>query len=245
MWNKVKSLANNKAAGILLLIVLIAIPGLIQACAKASPSYEVISLNMTPTTAITGAKVTVQVEVKNTNSERDTYTIPLMVDGVTDSRQTVTLDPGQTELLTFELTRSHAGVFRVSVGSKESTLKVVKTSPANFILSDLQISPTQVDMCESVVVNVDVANTGNSQGVYTAELKIDGVTDETQKLTVPAGANCPLCFKVARSLAGTYVVTIGNLSGQFTVKEPPTPVFDVPVAPTCPPDTYGTCTPRG
>jgi hypothetical protein len=245
MSNEIKRLLNKKTAGIVLLIALIAIAGLIQACAEAHPSYEVLSLKITPTSITTGEKVTVEAEVKNTNSETDTYNIPLMVDGVADSRKSVTLDPEQTELLTFELTRSHPGVYTISVGNKESILTIEKSSPANFRLSDLQVSPAQVDTCESVVVTANLENIGGNQGSYTAELKIDGVTNQTQKLTLSAGAVCPLCFKVAKGLPGTYEVTLGDLSGEFVVKEPPAPVFDIPVAPPCPPSSYGSCTPSG
>jgi hypothetical protein len=245
MSNKIRRPLNKKTAGIILILILIIVPGFIQACAQAHTSYEVLSLNMTPTNIITGDKVTIEAEVKNTNSETDTYNIPLMVDGVADSRKSVTLDPGQTELLTFELTRSHPGVYKVSVGNKESTLTVEKPSPANFLLSDLQINPSQVDTCESVVITATLANTGGNRGSYTAELKIDGVTNQTQQLTLSAGASCPLCFKVANGLPGTYKVALGDLSGQFVVKEPPAPVFNIPVAPPCPPSSNGSCTPSG
>jgi hypothetical protein len=235
---------NKKAAGIILILILIAVPVFIQACAEAHPSYEVLSLKVTPADIITGEKVTVEAEVKNTNLETDTYNIPLMVNGVADNRKSVTLDSEQTELLTFELTRSHAGVYTISVGDKESTLTVEKSSPANFRLSDLQVSPAQVDICETVSVTAKLENIGGNKGSYTAELKIDNVTNQVQILTLSAGANCPLCFKVAKGLPGTYAVTLGDLSGQFVVKEAPPPVFDIPVAP-CPPDSNGSCTPRG
>jgi hypothetical protein len=90
-----------------------------------------------------------------------------------------------------------------------------------------------------------LTNIGGSRGDYTAELKIDGITNQSQKLTLPAGANCMLCFKVAKGLPGTYKISLGDLSGQFTVKEPQSPVFDIPIAPPCPPSSEGSCTPKG
>jgi hypothetical protein len=236
---------NKKTLGVIPMLALIAIAGLLQACAEAHPSYQVTSFSMTPTTVTTGEKATILAEVKNVNSETDTFNIPLMVNGVADSRKSVTLAPGQTELLAFELTRSNSGNYKISIGGKESVLTVEKPSPPNFSLSNLQVNPTQVDVCESVVVKATLTNLGASQGNYTAVLKVDGVTDQTQKLTVPAGANCVLCFKVSRSLPGDYKVALGNLSGQFTVKQPPSPVFDIPVAPPCPPSSSGSCSPRG
>jgi CARDB len=236
---------NKKTAGILLILALIAIPGLLQACAQAHPSYQVLSFNLTPTKAVTGEKVTIVAEVKNINSETDTFNIPLMVNGVADSRESVTLASGQSELLTYELTRSQAGSYKISIGGKVSTLIVDKPSPANFQLSDLQVNPIQVDVCESVVITAKLTNIGGGQGSYTAKLNIDGVVNQTQELNVPAGANCLLCFKIAKSLPGTYQVALGNLSGEFTVKEPPAAVFNIPVAPPCPPASSGPCSSGG
>ncbi len=130
-------------------------------------------------------------------------------------------------------------------GSKESTLTVQKPSPPDFRLSNLAINPDAVDICETAVITATLTNIGGSRGDYTAELKIDGVTNQAEKLTLSAGANCMLCFKVSKGLSGTYNVTLGDLSGQFTVKEPPTPVFDIPTVPPCPPSSEGSCTPKG
>ena len=235
----------NRPFGAILLLVLIAGIGFLSACVAAHPSYEVLSLNMAPTTVTTGEKVAIKVEVKNINSQADTYTIPLMVDGVADSRKSVTLAPGQTELLTFDLTINRAGSYKISVGGKESSLKVEKASPPDFRLSNLEISPTSVDLCENVVITADLVNNGASQGDFTAVLKIDGITNQIQKLAVPAGANCILCFKVSKGLPGTYKVVLGDLAGEFVVKEPPAPVFDVPIYQPCPPSDEGSCSPRG
>ncbi|MCJ7514876.1 MAG: hypothetical protein MUO89_02750 [Dehalococcoidia bacterium] len=236
---------NKKTVGILLILTLMAIPGILQACAEAHPSYEVLSFNMTSTKVTTGEKVTIVAEVKNVNSETDTYNIPLMVNGVADSRKSVMLAPGQSELLTYELTRSYAGSYKVSIGSKESILTVQKPSPPDFRLSNLAINPDEVDVCQTAVITAKLTNIGGSQGSYTAELKIDGVTNQTQKLNVLAGSNCMLCFKVAKGLPGTYQVALGNLCSEFVVKEPATPVFNIPVAPPCPPSNSGGCGPGG
>jgi hypothetical protein len=236
---------NRKTAAIILILVLMAIPVLMQSCVSAHPSYEVVSFKMAPVRVATGEKVTIEAEVQNINSETDTYNIPLMVNGVADNRKSVTLAPGQSELLTFEVTRSQAGSYKISVGDKESVLTVEKPSPPDIRFSNLVISPDEVDVCESVTITATVKNIGGSRGDYTAELKIDGITNQTEKLTLSSEANCLLCFKVSKGLAGTYKVVLGDLSGQFTVKEPATPVFDIPVAPSCPPTSSGSCGPGG
>jgi hypothetical protein len=224
---------------------LVASLGFLLACVEAHPSYEILSFIMSPTKVATGEKVTIQAEVRNINSETDTYNIPLMVDGVADSRKSVTLAPGQSELLTFELTRNHTGSYKISVSNKESILTVEKPSPPDFRFSNLAINPDEVDICENVVITAKLTNIGGSRGGYTAELKIDGITNQAEKLTVPAGTDYMLVFKVSKGLPGTYKVALGDLSGQFVVKEPATPIFDIPIVPPCPPSNGGSCGPKG
>ncbi len=232
---------NRIPIGAICFLTLVTSLGLLLACVQAHPSYEVVSFNMAPTKIAIGEKVTIVAEVKNVNSESDTYNIPLMVNGVADSRKSVTLAPRQSELLTFELTRSQAGSYKISIGNKESTLIVEKPSPSDFRFSNLQINPEQVDICDSVMITANIKNIGGSRGGCTAELKIDGITNQVEKVTLSAGSDCVLCFKVAKGLPGTYRVALGDLSGQFTVQEPATPVFDVPVSPPCPPSNEGSC----
>ena len=236
---------KRKTIGAICLLALMIMSSLLLACVEAHPSYEVLSLNMKPTKIATGETATIEVEVRNVNDETDMYIIPLMVNGVADSRKSVTLAPGATEQLSFVLTINHAGIYKISVGSKESTLTVQKPSPPDWRLSNLEINPTEVNIGENVVITAMIANVGGSQGSYTAELNIDGITNQAEKLIISAGADYMLVFKVSKGLPGTYKVALGDLSGQFTVKEPPSPVFDVPVAPPCPPSNSGGCGPGG
>jgi len=234
---------NKSTIGAICLLALITMMSLLQACAEAQPSFEVLSLDITPPKVITGEKATVEVQIRNSNAKMDMYNVPLMVNGVADDRKSVTLTPGATELITFVLTRSQAGIYRISVGNKESTLAVEKPLPPDFRLSNLEINPTEVDTGEKVIITAKIANAGGTQGRYTAELKVDGVTNQTEKIIIPAGTDYMLVFKISRDLPGTYKVALGDLTGQFSVKEPPMPVINIPTP--CPPANSGSCGPGG
>jgi hypothetical protein len=201
-----------------------------------------LSLDITPPKITTGEKATVEVQIRNSNAKMDMYNVPLMVNGVADDRKSVTLTPGATELITFVLTRSQAGIYRISVGNKESTLVVEKPLPPDFRLSNLEINPTEVDSGEKVIITAKIANAGGTQGRYTAELKVDGVTNQTEKIIIPAGTDYMLVFKISRDLPGTYTVALGDLTGQFVVNEPPRPVVNNPPPP---PPNSGPCGPGG
>lgn len=233
---------NKRTIVAICLLTVVASLGFLLACVEAHSSYEVLSFNMTPTSIATGEKVTIEAQVRNINSKTDIFNIPLMVNGVANDRKSMTLAPGETELLTFELTINHAGSYKISIADKESTLIVENPSPPDFRLSNLEINPTEVNIGENVVITAKIANAGGTQGNYTAELKINGVTDQSEKLIIPAGTtDYMLVFKVSKSLSGTYKVTLGDLGGQFTVNEPSTPLFNIPVPTPPPPSNSGCC----
>jgi hypothetical protein len=234
---------NKRTIGAIFLLILIAMLSVLQACAEAKPSFEVLSLDITPTKITTGEKATIEVEIRNNNAKMDTYNVPLMVNGVADDRKSVTLAPGATEMITFMLTRSQPGTYIISIGDRKSTLVVEKPLPPDFRLSNLEINPTEVDTGDKVVITAKIANVGGTQGSYTAELKIDGVTNQTEKIIIPAGTDYMLVFKIYKDLPGTYKVSLGGLTGQFSVKELPMPVINIPTP--CPPSNSGSCGPGG
>ncbi len=219
---------KRKAIGVICLLALTAIAGLLQACAEAQPCFEVLSLKTTPTKINTGEKATIEVEIINNDTKDATYNVPLMVNGVADDRRNLTLVPGETKLLTFTLTRSNPGTYSISVGSWESTLVVEKLLPAEFQLSELEVNPTEVEVGDDIVISAKIANVGGTQGSYTAELKIDGTTIETEELSISAGTDYKLVFKLCECSPGTYMVSLGNLTSQLVVNEPPRPVINYP-----------------
>ncbi len=234
---------NKKTIGIIVLLVLTGMSGLLQACQEAPPLFETLSLDIIPPKVTTGEKATVEVEIRNNGDVKEvTYNVPLMVNGVADDRKSITLAPGTTELLTFILAKSQAETYRISGGNKEATLVVEKPLPPDFRLSGLKINPSEVDTCDNVTITAKVANVGGTQGTYTAELKIDGITDQTEKITLSAGADYMLILEVCMVLPGTYTLALGDLTGQITVKEPPTPIVNNPTS--SPPGSVD-CGPKG
>ena len=96
--------------------------------------------------------------------------------------------------------------------------------PAVFTSSALTISPTEVDIGQSVTIGVTVANTGGVSGSYEVTLKIDNVVVDTKYVTLDGGASQKVTFTATKDAAGTYTVTVDGLSGTFTVKAPIVPV---------------------
>ncbi len=110
--------------------------------------------------------------------------------------------------------------------SGEYTVTTLGT-PAAVTTSVLTISPTKVNIGESITISVTVTNTGDATGSHEVTLKIDNKVVATEEVTLASGASVEVTFTTSRDIAGTYTINVNGLSGTFTVSEvllPPPPV---------------------
>ena len=94
-------------------------------------------------------------------------------------------------------------------------------APAEFALSNLAVSPTTVETGETVTVSVTVTNVGEETGSHTAELLVDGSKVDEETVTLEGEASETVEFTDVSGEEGAHTVSIGDLSGSFTVTAPP------------------------
>lgn len=234
---------SKKNMGIMILLACIATPIFLLACQQAAPGFEVISLDIVPSKVMIGERATISAQLRNGNASVQTYNVPLMVNGLAQDRRTVTLSPGTTEVVEFSLVKHKAGSYEIGIGDQSSILEVQAPLPPSFQLSELKITPYVVNVGEKIVITAKVINTGGSQGNYAAELKLDGCSVKKEELTIAAGADSTLNFTVCMDSPGTYIVTLGELTGQFVVIKPAQPMPPTSSTPV-PPPTPGPCRTR-
>lgn len=93
--------------------------------------------------------------------------------------------------------------------------------PAQFVLSDLTISPTEIAPNETVTVAATVQNTGGERGTLKLELTIDGQLEQSKNVTLDGGEATSTFFYVQRDNEATYSVELGGLTGVFEVRIAP------------------------
>jgi len=91
------------------------------------------------------------------------------------------------------------------------------TLPANLSVSNLSITPDEIEAGQAVTITVTASNTGEEEGSFGIVLEIDGDTEETKTVTIAADDSTVVSFTVTRPEGGTYTVDIFNLSGSFEV----------------------------
>jgi len=92
-------------------------------------------------------------------------------------------------------------------------------SPGEFQVSDLDVTPHDVEVGEKVTISVIVTNVGGQAGSYTLPLRINQTTENTRTVTLEKGESTTAEFKVTKQILGTYNVEIAGLVDEFTVRE--------------------------
>ena len=201
-------------------IALLALLLPVQACQPVSANnFEVSSLEVTPNKVIENDKLTVSATINNAGKSEATYIVPVMVNGIADDRTTVTLAPGKSQEVQFTLQKGEAGTYEIRIGDKSASVLVEELKPALFQLSNLAFNMEVANPGEEVVIRADIANTGGSEGTYIAELKVNGLSEQSEKLVMKPGTSF-IIFKLTKTEPGTYTIGIGDLTGKYTVQKP-------------------------
>jgi predicted GH43/DUF377 family glycosyl hydrolase len=184
-------------------------------------------LSVTPTEVNIGGSVTISVLIANAGNLTGSYEVALKIDNVVVATKEVTLAGGASQKVTFTTSKDVAGTYSVDVSGltgsfavkEEVVPPVVPLVPATFAISNLFISPTEVDIGEEVTISVLIANTGELTGSYEVALKIDNVAVATKEVVLAGGASQEVTFTTSNDVAGTYSIDVSGLTGSFTVKE--------------------------
>jgi hypothetical protein len=202
-----------------------------------SASFTATDLSITPTEIYLGESVSISVLITNTGDLTGSYEVSLKIVDMVAQTKEVTLDGGDSETISFNVTPAITGEHTVSINGLLGTV-VVKApeAPAAFTISALIISPAEVNIGESVTISAIVTNVGDLTGTYKVTLKIDGAVVEEKEVTLARGASQKIDFHTAKDTLGTYAVDVNGLSGSFAVGEippipTPVPLKPPPVAP--------------
>jgi len=82
--------------------------------------------------------------------------------------------------------------------------------PASFTISDLTVTPSEVEVGDEVTISATVTNVGGTEGSYTVALEVDGSAEQSKTVTLAAGASTTVEFMVTETDAGTYSVQVGH-----------------------------------
>ncbi|KON33471.1 hypothetical protein AC477_01550 [miscellaneous Crenarchaeota group-1 archaeon SG8-32-1] len=94
--------------------------------------FQVTDLNVNPSNPKVGEEVTVSVKVTNVGEQIGSYTIPFVVNQTTEETKTLTLESGESSIITFKIIKQIQGIYTFDVGGIYGTFEV---EPSNNISS--------------------------------------------------------------------------------------------------------------
>lgn len=107
--------------------------------------------------------------------------------------------------------------------------------PARFTISNLAITPSQIEPTQQVTISAVVTNAGSSKGEYIVILKINGIETDRKRLIFDASVTQKVGFSLVKDSTGEYQVDVNGLVGLFTVKEAAVkPLPSLPATPSPP-----------
>ena len=86
----------------------------------------------------------------------------------------------------------------------------------------VSVSPSTVETGEPVTATATVTNTGDETGDIWITMT-EGSTEESEIVTLDAGASTTLTWTITKTVAGSYTVDVNGDSASWTVEVPPTP----------------------
>lgn len=91
------------------------------------------------------------------------------------------------------------------------------TPEAQFEVSKVKLEPSETSLGQAVTIMAAITNTGDAEGSYSAELKVNGKVEETQEVTLVAGETEVVTFTYIPPTEGTYTIGIGDKTASLKV----------------------------
>ena len=97
-------------------------------------SFTLTNFNIAPSTSKVGGMVNISVTCTNTGGISGTYPVIFKINSVLKQIETVNLDPGKSQLVTYAITESKSGTYEANVNELTSSFVVQKSPKPYWIL---------------------------------------------------------------------------------------------------------------
>ncbi len=102
------------------------------AVSALSGNYTILNLNISPSSVNPGEPVTITAEIKNNSSGTGNFKVTVMVNGITEIEQSISLGTGKTQKLIYTMSKETPGNYNVMINDRNGIFSVVSPSPSWF-----------------------------------------------------------------------------------------------------------------
>jgi hypothetical protein len=183
-------------------------------------SFEVANLTINPFEARLNQPVVISVDVDNLGNIQGSYSLSFKVNDSVVETKDLALSANQSQEVTLSVTESSAGSYNVTVGDLAEIFSVLSKPapmPATLRLSNLNLNITEAWPGQMINASVDALNTGNESISYQLPFLVNGQVAQTVQVQLSAGASTTASVLISETSVGTYQITAGAQSNQFTI----------------------------
>lgn len=174
-----------------------------------------------PESIVEGEILEVDMHVRNTgrgDGERD---ITLLDNGVAADIVTVALAGKADTDVTFRVRGLTAGTHEFGVeGWADLQASVYVMTPAEFVLDDITVSPTEVNVGGELTVSVQYSNIGEADGSYTLRVEFDERVIEERTVELEGNSSGEATFTTTAEGRGSIVVSVNGQPRRIQVLAP-------------------------
>ena len=182
-------------------------------------TFEITDISTFPDIITCGSNVDIQATVVNTGDLTGDYEVCLMLDDEVFGTELITLDGGDFGTVIFSTIPDVVGIHNINIGAVEKTfIAKVYEAPAEFITSNITITPSEIYLGERVEISTLITNIGDLSGVYEAILKMDDEFIDSKYIDIIEGDSEIIIFTITPETEGEHVISIGERIVFFTVK---------------------------
>lgn len=132
--------------------------------------FGVSNLVISPEEVNPGQTVTISCTATNIGSEAGSYTVYLGGDFMAE--QTVSLAPGESKIVSFEVVPDVARTYIVTVDGLSGTFLATTVPVADIRVENLTIEPSEVQVGQPVTISVQATNYGTAAGTKTISCSV-------------------------------------------------------------------------
>ena len=186
------------------------------------------SLSVAPTSS---GQVKISFNVRNSGDVPVRAPLILLADGATVATQVVIVNGHGLLPVNFIVTGSVSANYTVQ---ETGIIPYNSTSPtpAAFTFSTPRLILPSAAIGEMISVSTNITNAGQLQGIYSAQLYVDGKANASKSGTLASEASTTVVFSLTFQTEGTHTISIGNRTASIVISKPAQP--SLPSQPTPP-----------
>jgi len=182
------------------------------------PIFTVSNLNITPNQVKQGESINISAIVTNGSTTEGKYSLVLRINGVVENITELSLTPGASQVATFTVVKDSPGDYYAEVDGLGGAFSVIPLIPAHFTISNLVIAPERAKQGAAITISAIVTNTGEVNGTYSVVLRIKGIAEGIEEITLSANESKRVDFNITKDTPGFYQVDLEGITGRFVVE---------------------------